>query len=740
MLTAVDELRQRAILALADGDDEGDRGGLLVATEALEEVCFQPDPQQLHAFLKSSWLTSQLQSSGALGNALLACARRGMVDMAHILASKTGLRDRIRAAMQSLQVVGMLGCLLKSCKTDEEESQLLQACLLVECNESLLAALHCLGVRRLGSPTVLFQQCAKPNGEELVSRLVKEFEWSTNVLERAEEIWASSHQGSVPFPIASITLLEDDAALLACVENDDAVGIHTTFRRSTSEALLLCAQHNRFNALSALLQYNQEDVLPCLLLAAEHGSMDVVSRLLVLFPDYRETVMQCLNQQRITNQAAVETKAVVDDSLSLLAATLTLADLNDHVLERIFLYLSLDALAKLTQTCQALATRPRRAQQMVRCLVQDFPTTNRLGGFVLVYSSKAMPSHAIELECKERALEEILCLDCATPSIIMQLGLDCADGEVSSLLEKLLQVVTVAQSENKVEGEGGFVLTPESVRAMLARVLTNERHKSLGVILRQQGNRFGGSRVLVDLLREESALGNATSSSLLMATLSRLAMESRVKRETLIAKRKLDWEQRGGIWGPTQREQFAGPTEQERDFDLGVAGALRRAGAEGHSAICSSILKMLQARNRLRDFALELEHVLLAAARGGHVSVLNEVFQYYLPPQPAVREEILMTAAKNGHHKVARMLVWDRQLVPPSEIKFKFIEGARKGHFETIKTLMATGAIGSGTCLDAIEEATRRGFVEDCLPFLQQALARLQRLEQEEEEEEGAQT
>lgn len=723
-MQTVDELRQRAILALVEGDGGG---GLLVATEALEEVCFQPDPQQLHAFLKSPWLTGQLQGSGALGNALLACARRGMVDMAHVLASKTGLRDRIRAAMQSLQVAGMLGCLLKSCKTDGEESQLLQACLLVECSERLLAALHCLGVRRLGSPTVLFQQCAKPDG--LANRLVKEFEWSPSELERAQEIWASSH--AVPFPTA-LLLNDDDAALLACVENDDAVGIHTTFRRSTSEALLLCAQHNCVNALTALLQYNHDDVLPCLLAAIEHGSVDVVSRLLVLLPDHREMATKRLDEQRIASQAVVETKPV-----SILSVAVTLADLNDHVLERICLYLSLDAVAKLSQTCQGLATRPRRAQQMVRCLVQDFPTTNRLRGFVLVYSSKSMASHAVELDCKERALEEILRLECATSSVIAQLGLECADGEACSLLEKLLQVVaaaTAAQTETKDEGLG-FVLTPESIGAMLARVLANERHKSLGVILRQQGSRFGGSRALVDLLRQEAASGNATSSSLLIATLSRLAMESRAKREALVAKRKADWEQRGGIWGPTQREQFAGPTEQERDFDLGVAGALRRAGAEGHSAICSSVLKMLQARNRLRDFALELEHVLLAAARGGHVSVLDEVFRCYVPPQPAVREEILMTAAKNGHHKVARMLVWDRQLVPPGEIKFKFIEGARKGHYETIKTLMATGAIGSGTCLDAIEEATRRGFVEDCLPFLQQALARLQRFEQEEEEE-----
>jgi hypothetical protein len=48
---------------------------------------------------------------------------------------------------------------------------------------------------------------------------------------------------------------------------------------------------------------------------------------------------------------------------------------------------------------------------------------------------------------------------------------------------------------------------------------------------------------------------------------------------------------------------------------------------------------------------------------------------------------------------------------------------------------MATGAISFGTCSDALEEALRRGFVDDCVPFLQEALPKLKKQEEEEEEE-----
>jgi len=336
---------------------------------------------------------------------------------------------------------------------------------------------------------------------------------------------------------------------------------------------------------------------------------------------------------------------------------------------------------------------------------------------------------AVETQCKSKAMRHIVETAVREEwadvvNICSELCIAATDADVGSVVETLLEV--------KSSPNGQFVVPAHVCLRTFQSAVARSCLKSLIVICRLGiPSRRLGTRQLVEKVREEASKGNSAIVFLLLASLSKEAVTSRRERDAMWARRRLDWERRGGLWGAMQEEEERnqGRTDEERDFDDAMGGALRRTGTEGHTTMLSSLLKMLRARGRLADFASDYEKAFEGACRGGHEQTVNELLSYVTVSE-AAQMEGLTIAARNGHTGLARVLVMDSRL-PLQTIRSKFLESARRGHLSAIQTILATGAIGASTCADALEEAMRREH-EECIPVLQQAHARLLRFEEEE--------
>lgn len=428
--------------------------------------------------------------------------------------------------------------------------------------------------------------------------------------------------------------------------------------------------------------------------------------------------------------------------------SISLIDMNDDVFDHIFLYLDLSALSHSTITCKRFSTRIRTSEQFVRCLINDYMSYRyrlpyatlrmssasppiellRLAGVISSFNSAT--AYQMETVRKRAALDRIIAVGVMEDwpdidPIVAYLAKRSAEADTASVTEMLLNL--------KLKN-GEDAISPQAVLEVFKTAIKNERLRVLGAVLRTAlPSKRLRLRSVVEKCREEATAGSASIVSLLLAALSKEAMSSRRAADALAAKRRWEFEQRGGIWGIVQmqqeRELHLVRTTEEVDFDDALGSSMRRAAVSGHTTILSGILKLLKARGRLGDFDESCAKSFEDACRCGHVQVLGELLSM-VPINEKSLKEGLSHAIRNGELNVAKMLVTASNL-SNTIIHTLFVDSARRGHDTALKTLLQTGCVGGVSCQMALDEVIRRDHT-NCMELLLDAVKRLKELEEEE--------